>query len=83
MLKIEVELSEGAKEALQVVVDDFNDDTGQALKLEEWAALRLTEAAIFKPLNAEVDIIRQGVDEEVKRRIAARRRELLDALDAL
>lgn len=82
MTKIEIELSEGALAALQVVVDDFNDDTGQALKLAEWVLLRLKEAAIMKPLNAEVEIIRQGVDEEVKRSISARRRELMDALDA-
>jgi hypothetical protein len=80
MPKLQIELSRAALDRLQLLADDFNAQTGQALSLEQWLVLHLSEMAIGKQLAAEMETIKRDVDTEVNRRIAARRRELLDAL---
>jgi len=76
-----IDLPKQAVAHLQELVEDFNAQTGQALKLEEWLGLHLREMAIGKQLGADANTIKGDVDAEVNRRIAARRRELIDALD--
>ena len=80
---VTIELLDKALAGLQERVDDFNAQTGQALKVEEWITLHLKELAIAKQLGDESNVIKAGVDQEVGRRIAARRRELLEGLDAV
>jgi hypothetical protein len=78
MPNITIDLPAKALKDLQLVVADFNAQTGQSLKLEDWVTLHLKEMAIAKQLADESEPIKRGVDREVDRRIAARRRELLD-----
>jgi hypothetical protein len=76
-----INLSDQALAALTTVADDFNASTGQTLTVADWVALHLREIAIGAQLRDEETTIKRDVDHEVARRIAARRRELLDALD--
>lgn len=78
-----IDLPRKAVAQLEELVEDFNAQTGQALRLEEWLPLHLKELAIGKQLGAEANTIKGGVDAEVNRRLAVRRRELLEGLDAL
>ncbi len=80
---LSIDLSARTLAGLQDVVEDFNAQTGQVLKLEDWVALHLKEIAIAKQLGADSNTLKADVDNEVARRIAGRRRELLEALDAV
>jgi len=83
MTLLSIDLPQKAVAQLEELVEDFNAQTGQALKLEGWLSLHLRELAIGKQLGAESQAIKGGVDSEVNRRIGARRRELIEDLDAL
>jgi len=77
----EIDLPAKAVAQLEDVVEGFNVQTGQDLKLAEWLSLHLKELAIGKQLGAEANTIKGDVDAEVNRRIATRRRELIGELD--
>jgi hypothetical protein len=83
MPAINIDLSGKALASLQEVVEDFNAQTGQTLKLEDWITLHLKELAVAKQLAADSNTYKADVDQEVGRRVAARRRELLEGLDAV
>jgi hypothetical protein len=76
----QIELSGPAVAGLQESVTDFNVATGQSLSLEDWIILSLTQKAIERDINMDVDRIKKEADAEVPRRIDARRRELIAAL---
>jgi hypothetical protein len=80
---VTIDLTGKALAGLQDRTEDFNAQTGQVLKVEEWITLHLKELAIAKQLGDESTVIKADVDQEVGRRIATRRRELLEGLDAV
>lgn len=81
MPKITLSLSDAALTNLQSATDVFNAQTGQALTLNEYILLFLKQRAIEKDILAETERIKTELDAEFPLRIAACRRELLDALD--
>lgn len=83
MAKIEVELTPKTVKALEGVVEDFNAATGQTLDLEGWIVFTLEERAIGAELSAYAETAKREVDQEVVRKIGARRRQLMDGLRAV
>lgn len=83
MARLEVELTDKTIAALEEVVEDFNAATGQTLDLAGWIVFTLEERAIGAELSGYAETAKREVDQEVVRKIGARRRQLMESLRAV
>lgn len=87
MATFRIDVPDKAVAGLQAVVKRYNEDNGATLSVQEWIVLHLKDIVVGPDLAAAMPAIREEEEKKANdalaARIAAKRQELLAALQSL
>lgn len=80
MPRITIDVSDGARQRLDLVVADYNATNGTSLAFDEWLELHLRELAVQREMVARIDQLRKQTEDDLHTAIEAEKQRLLDSV---
>jgi hypothetical protein len=81
MPTITIEISDGAKQRLDLVVADYNATNGTSLTFDDWLGLHLREMAIQREFAAKIEQLKRQTEDDLAAAVNAEKERLLAAVD--
>lgn len=77
MPQITIDLTDSARQRLDLLVADYNATNGTSLTFERWLDLHMRELAVQREFIAKVEQLKKQTDTDLQAAIAAERERLL------
>ena len=80
MPTITLDISDDAKQRLDLVVADYNATNGASLTFDDWLDLHLREMAVQRELATKVEQLKRQTEDDLAAAVNAEKDRLLDAV---
>lgn len=80
MPQLTLDISDAARQRLDLAVAEYNATNGTSLSFEQWMDLHLRELAVQREFAAKIDQLRRQTEDDLHAAIEAEKQRLLDAV---
>lgn len=80
MPQLTIDVTDSAKQRLDLVVADYNAANGTSLTFDDWLGLHLRELAIQREFATKIEQLKRQTEDDLHATIEAEKDRLLDAV---
>lgn len=81
MPTITIDITDAAKQRLDLVVADYNTTNGTLLTFDDWLGLHLRELAIQREFAAKIEQLKRQTEDDLAAAVNAEKERLLAAVE--